>query len=113
VGGDRAEQLGWTRRELREILVRHTPELACLRVAEAAQNAASSLSRAEMDGVVQATLAEIGIPVRRFLAVSVRAAFRAKRSVDLEAAIETIPCVAATAKSRRDQLVVAVAGLPA
>jgi hypothetical protein len=111
--GDRAEQLGWARKELLEMLTRHTPVQVCLRVAEGGQNVAASLQRAEMDGVVQATVSERGIPVWRLYSATIRSAFSARKKVDLEAATAAVPCVATSVKVRREQVVVAVAAFPA
>lgn len=110
--GDRAEQLEWCRKEVTELVTRHGPDSAAIRVAEAAQNVSAALGRAEMDGVVQAALAAVSVPVRRFYSASVKSAFKAKTRQDADAAAAAIPCVAASAKVRRDQIVVAVAALP-
>jgi hypothetical protein len=111
--GDRAEQLAWVRKEVLELLTRHAPDEACLRVAEAGPNgAAALLQRAEVDGVVQATCGERGILVRRFFGATVRAQFAAKNKPSLDAALALIPCVADSAKLRREQVAVAVAAFP-
>jgi Holliday junction resolvasome RuvABC endonuclease subunit len=110
--GDRAEQLEWCRKEVTELVTRHTPEIAAIRVAEAGQNPSAAVARAEMDGVVQAAFAAASVPVRRFYGASVRGAFAAKTRQDTDAATAAVPCVAANAKVRRDQIVVAVATLP-
>src|SRR5450631_2003236 len=70
--------VGPARKELLEVLTRHAPERVCLRAAESGQNVAASLQRAEMDGVVQATISERGIPVWRLYDATVRSAFSAK-----------------------------------
>jgi Holliday junction resolvasome RuvABC endonuclease subunit len=111
--GERAEQLAWGRRELLEVLTRHTPDQVCLRVAEGGQNQAASLLRAEMDGVVQATLGERGVPVRRFYSATVRSSFSAKTKAAADTAAAAIPCIAGSAKTRRDQVVVAFPAFPA
>lgn len=110
--GDRAEQLEWCRKEITELVTRHTPEVASIRVAEAGQNPRAALGRAEMDGVVQAALAAASVPVRRYYGATVRSAFAAKTRQDMETATSAVPCVAGTAKVRREQVVVAVATLP-
>ena len=110
--GDRAQQLEWCRKEITELVIRHTPDSASIRVAEAGQNPSAALGRAEMDGVVQAAFAAASVPVRRYYGASVRSAFEARTRPDLEAATSAVPCVAANAKVRREQIVVAVATLP-
>ena len=111
--GPRAEQLEWARKEITELVTKHTPEAACLRVAEAGQNVSGSLGRAEMDGVVQAAFAAAGVPVNRYYGATVRSAFGAKNKQAVDAATAAIPCVSNSAKTRREQIVVAVARFPA
>ncbi|TFD47158.1 hypothetical protein E3T33_03795 [Cryobacterium sp. TMT1-2-1] len=106
--GDRAGQLAWLRRELIEVLARQGVDRASLRLAESGPSGAPNFGRAEMDGVAQATLAELNVPVKSFKSATVRSSFGKSKAV-AEAAIELVPCVSASAKTRRDQLVVAVA----
>jgi Holliday junction resolvasome RuvABC endonuclease subunit len=111
--GDRAEQLEWVRKEVTELVTRHRPDNACLRVAEAGPNVSASLGRAEMDGVVQAALAALSIPVARYYGATVRSAFSAKNKQEVETATTAFSCVAGSAKTRRDQVIVAAASFPA
>jgi Holliday junction resolvasome RuvABC endonuclease subunit len=110
----RDEQLEWARKEVIELVARYCPDRASIRVAEAGQNvnASASLARAEMDGVVQAALAASRIPVTRYFSATVRSVFSAKNKQEVDAAITALPCVASSAKVRRDQVVVAAASFP-
>lgn len=107
----RPKQLAWLRRELKEVLGRHGIDSASIRLAEAAQSGSPNFSRAEMDGVVQATLAELDVPVRSFKSATVRGCY-GKTNAQMEAAWRDIPCISSSAKVRRDQLAVAVAQFP-
>jgi hypothetical protein len=65
-----------------------------------------------MDGVVQAALAAYMIPVARYYSATVRSAFSAKNRQEVDVASTALPCVASSAKIRRDQVVVAAANFP-
>lgn len=108
---ERPEQLAWARKEILELVGRLVPDQACLRVAEVGQNVASSLARAEMDGVVQEALSEVDVPVKRYYAATVRSAFSAKNRSALDTETSKLSCVNSTAKVRREQVVVAAAVL--
>jgi Holliday junction resolvasome RuvABC endonuclease subunit len=110
---NRAEQLEWARKELTELVTKHRPDSACLRVAEAGPGASAPIGRAEMDGVIQAAFAAMSIPVARYYSATVRGAYGAKTKADLETALTALECVASSAKIRRDQIVVATARFPA
>ncbi|MBT2551626.1 hypothetical protein [Arthrobacter sp. ISL-5] len=109
---DRAGQLAWVRREILAILTKHAVDRASLRLAESGRSGAPNYGRAEVDGVVQAALAELHIPVKGYKSATVRSAF-GKTQALAEAAMELVPCIASTAKLRREQLAVAVAQYPA
>lgn len=109
--GTRPEQLSWLRRELIEILERHDIDYASLRLAEAGRSGSPNFGRAEMDGVTQATLADLNVQVKGYKSATVRSAFGKTKPL-ADAIIESVPCVAASAKTRREQLVVAVARFP-
>jgi Holliday junction resolvasome RuvABC endonuclease subunit len=106
----RAKQLAWVRREVIEVLTRHNIDLASIRLAESAPAGAPNFARAEMDGVVQAALAERGISVAGYKSGSIRSAF-GKTKTAADSAIDLVPCVVSSAKIRRDQVIVAVAQL--
>lgn len=111
--GERSEQLAWVRREVLEVFNRHHPDLATVRVVEGGGQGAPNLGRAEVEGVVQAALAEAGLNVKRLYAVSLRAAFSARTKAELDMATASHPCVTQVPKVRREVIVAAVAGFPA
>jgi Holliday junction resolvasome RuvABC endonuclease subunit len=107
---ERAETLAWGRKEILEIVERHHPDIAALRATEG-QN--GSFERAEMDGVVQAALHELDIPVSRMKAVTIRSKYKARNNEALESAISELPALTKkTTKAQRDLLVVAAAAVP-
>ena len=107
---DRAETLAWARKELLEVIEKHHPDAAALRGTEG-QN--GSFQRAEMDGVVQATLYEQDIPVHRLLAVSIRSKFKARNNPALEVAVKELPAlITKTTKAQKELLTVAAAIFP-
>lgn len=107
---DRAETLAWGRKELLEVIEKHHPDTAALRATEG-QN--GSFDRAEMDGVVQATLYELDIPVSRLKAVTIRSKYQARNNEALEAAISELAALTEkTTKAQRELLATAAAVLP-
>ncbi|TFC16552.1 hypothetical protein [Cryobacterium glucosi] len=109
--GTRPEQLSWLRRELIEVLERQDVDYASLRLAEAGRTGTANFGRAEMDGVTQATLADLHVPMKGYKSATVRSAFGKTKPI-ADAVIESLPCVSSSAKTRRDQLVVAIAQFP-
>lgn len=105
--GTRAEQLAWVRREILELVTRHAVDEAAVRSAEAGTSGPPSFGRAEIDGVVLATLAESGIPTHPMKSATVRSKFGRDKAA-AEAAQVILPSVQLATKSRRDQLVVAL-----
>ena len=89
-GDDRAEILAWARKELLEVVEKYHPDTAALRATE---GQSGSFQRAEMDGVVQATLYERGIPVSRLVAASIRSKYKARNNKALEAAVADLPAL--------------------
>lgn len=109
-GDNRAEILAWARKELLEVIEKYHPETAALRATE---GPSGSFQRAEMDGVVQATLYERGIPVSRLVSASIRSKFKARNNQALEAAVADLPAVTAkTTKAQKEVLTVAASILP-
>lgn len=109
-GEDRAEILAWARKELLEVVEKYHPEAAGLRATE---GQSGSFQRAEMDGVVQATLYELGIPVARLVAVSIRSKYKARNNDALEAAVADLPALTEkTTKAQKELLTVAASILP-
>ncbi|WAC93482.1 hypothetical protein [Mycobacterium sp. Aquia_213] len=107
---ERDEILAWGRKELLEVIEKHHPDTAALRATEG-QN--GSFERAEMDGVVQATLHNSDIPVSRLKAVTIRSKYKARNNDALEAAVSELPAVTdKTTKAQRELLTVAAAILP-
>jgi hypothetical protein len=109
--GDRGSQLVWVRREVLELLERQPIEKSAVRVAEGGGQSVS-LGRAEVEGVVQEALAATGLEPRRHVAASIRAAFQATNNAELATRLATLAIVSATAASRREPVVSAVALLP-
>jgi hypothetical protein len=104
---DRAETLAWGRKEILEIVEKHHPEVAGLRATEG-QN--GSFERAEMDGVVQATLYELDILVSRMKAVTIRSKYKARNNAALESAVSALPALTdKTTRAQRDLLTIAAA----
>ena len=106
--GDRPDQLAWLRREILEMVTCHGVDGSSLRLAEAGMSGAPNFGRAEMDGVVQATLADQKVPLKLYKSATVRSAFGKSKAI-AEAAQNGLPSVSASAKTRRDQLIVALA----
>jgi hypothetical protein len=107
---ERDEILAWGRKELLEVIEKHHPDAAALRATEG-QN--GSFERAEMDGVVQAALYELDIPVNRLKAVTIRSKYKARNNDALDAALSELPALTdKTTKAQRELLTVAAAILP-
>jgi Holliday junction resolvasome RuvABC endonuclease subunit len=79
---DRAETLAWARKELLEVIEKHHPDVVTLRATE---GPSGSFERAEMDGVVQATLYEADIPVNRWKGPTIRSKYKARTNEALAA----------------------------
>lgn len=109
-GDDRAEILAWARKELLEVIEKHHPQAAAL---AATEGQGGSFQRAEMDGVVQATLYERGIPVSRLINVSIRSKYKARNNEALDAAVTALPAFTdKTTKAQKELLTVAASVLP-
>lgn len=109
-GDDRGEILAWARKELLEVVEKYRPDAAALRATE---GPSGSFQRAEVDGVVQATLHERGIPVGRLVSASIRSKYKARNNEALEAALANLPALAdATTKAQKELLTVAASILP-
>lgn len=110
-GDDRAETLAWARKELLEVVEKYHPEVAALRATE---GQSGSFQRAEMDGVVQATLYERGIPVGRLVAASIRSKYKARNNEALEVAVAALPALTSkSTKLQKELLTVAASIFPA
>ncbi len=109
--GARGNQLAWVRKEVLELLERHAVDAAAVRVAEGGGQSVS-LGRSEVEGVVQEALTSAGVPLSRHVAVTIRSAYGARTNADLTPALAGIPMVHATATSRREPVVSAIALLP-
>ncbi|WP_454561004.1 hypothetical protein [Mycobacterium haemophilum] len=109
-GDNRAEILAWARKELLEVIEKHHPEAAALRATE---GPSGSFQRAEMDGVVQATLYERGIPVSRLVNASIRSKYKARTNEALDAAVADLPALTEkTTKAQKELLTVTASILP-
>lgn len=110
-GGDRAEVLAWARKELIEVVEKYRPEAAALRATE---GRSGSFQRAEMDGIVQATLYDRGIPVGRLVSATIRSKFKARNNEALESAVAAMPALTITTTiAQKDLLTVAASILSA
>jgi hypothetical protein len=109
--GKRGEQLVWVRKEVLELLQRHSVEAAAVRVAEGGGQSVS-LGRSEVEGVAQEALESAGVSPIRHVAVTIRGAFGVRNNAELGSALAAIPAIGSTAASRRDPVISAVALLP-
>lgn len=105
----RAAQLLWVWKETAEIVGRTGVDSAGIKVNEAATGGAA---RCEVEGVVQAALADAGLTVKRFKAASFRSAFKAANKNEVAANAGAYPAVANSAKIRHEQIMVALAAFP-
>jgi Holliday junction resolvasome RuvABC endonuclease subunit len=109
--GNRGGQLAWVRKEVLELLERHSVEAAAVRVAEAGGRSVS-LGRSEVEGVIQEALASAGLPPTRHVAAAIRGAFGVRNNAGLEPALMAVPAIHSTGSSRREPVISAVALLP-
>ena len=105
----RAAQLLWAWKETTEIVGRTGAESAGIKVNEAATGGAG---RCEVEGVVQAALADAGLTVKRFKAASFRSAFKAANRNEVALNAGAYPAVTNSAKVRHEQIMVALAAFP-
>lgn len=110
--GDRGQQLAWIRREIAELLNQHAADQYALRVSESGGQS-FSIGRAEVEGVVQERIASNQLACKRVVSATLRGAFNAKNGAQLAEYETQVPCVAGTAKTRREPVVAAAALLPA
>jgi hypothetical protein len=106
---NRGAELVWVREQVHALLDRHQPDLAAISVAEPA---AGQLARAEVDGVITEALGSRQVATSRLYAATVRGRFKAKTREALDEALESVPLIANTPKSRRGPMIAAVAELP-
>lgn len=104
----RPETLAWARKELLEVVEKHHPDAVALRATE---GQGGSFERAEMDGVVQASLFELDIPVHRMKAVTIRSKFKARDNAALEVAGSKLPALADQTSKARRELFLTAAGI--
>jgi len=109
--GTRGSQLAWIRKEVHELLKRHSPDEVVLRAVEPGGQG-NSLPRAEAEGVVQEAIAAAGASCRRIVAVSLRSAFGAKNGSELDAALQALEVVASIPQTRRDPVTAALVAIP-
>jgi Holliday junction resolvasome RuvABC endonuclease subunit len=107
----RGAELAWVRKEILELIERHVPKAAAVRVAESGGQSVS-LGRAEVEGVVQEALHAAGLDPVRHVAASIRSSYGARNKHDLDSALLAVPVIKDTAASRREPVVSAVALLP-
>src|SRR5690625_4842935 len=106
----RGQQLMWIRKEDQEVLQRYTVDEVVVRVAEPGGRG-NALPRAEAEGVVQEAVAAAEVICRRVVAVSLRAAFSVKNGADLTEALNAVPAVVETPKTRRDPVTAALVAI--
>jgi hypothetical protein len=109
--GQRGGQLAWARKEILELLERHTVDATAVRVAESGGRSVS-LGRSEVEGVVQEALTCAGCPPARHVAVTIRSTYKARNAAELDPVLLAIPAIAGTSVSRRDPVISAIALLP-
>jgi hypothetical protein len=107
--GSRGQELGWVRAEVHALLDRLSPDQAAVDVCEPS---IANPGRSEVDGVVQEALGARQVPTARLYAASVRSRYKVKTKADLLEALEAVPVIATTPKSRREPVIAAVAELP-
>jgi Holliday junction resolvasome RuvABC endonuclease subunit len=108
--GERGEQLAWAAKELVEVITKHTPDVAALRMSEG-QNAIAE--RSQMDGVILATLHRKQIAAVLLFSASIRSKVSARKKEQVEAAVAALPaCTSKTTAPQRELLTVAVAVFP-
>lgn len=108
---ERGKQLAWARKEVLELLERHVPEAAAVRVAETGGQSVS-LGRSEVEGVVQEALTSAGLTPARHVAATIRGIYGARNKLELISALSAIPVIESIGMSRQDPVVSAVALLP-
>jgi hypothetical protein len=87
-----AAQLTWTRKEVLELLERYALGAAVVRVADPGGQPVS-LGRAEVEGVVQETLASAGLAPVRHVAATIRIIYGARNKTELASALSAIPAI--------------------
>lgn len=113
-GTDRGEQLAWIRREVLELLGHHTGATVALHMAEpASPSPGASFGRVEVEGVVQASVAEFGGTCSRLFKATVRSRFGVKNGAELKDALRILKVLEKVPNSRQEPFIVALAELPA
>lgn len=108
--GERGEQLEWARKELLEVITKHTPDVAALSMSEG-QSALAE--RSQMDGVVLATLYQKEIATERLFFATVRSKFSVRKKEQVAAAIAAMPaCAPKTPAAQKELMTVAAAVFP-
>jgi Holliday junction resolvasome RuvABC endonuclease subunit len=108
--GERGEQLVWARKELLEVIAKHTPDVAALRMSEG-QNALAE--RSQMDGVVLATLYQKEIATVRLFSATIRSKFSVQKKEQVEAAVAAmLACASKTPAAQKELITVAAAVFP-
>lgn len=110
----REAQLAWVSKEVRALLERFHPTRAAIQAAGGAQGGLSDslAQRIELDGVVRCVLGIHAIPTESIKPQSMPKMFQTTK-IDFDTSLQAIPCVAATPKTHRDPVVLALSQLPA
>jgi hypothetical protein len=104
------EKLVWASNEILEAIKTHKPEKAALSMSEG--NSALS-ERAQMDGVVLATLYKKEIATDRLFFQTVRSRFSGLKKAGIAEAVAALPAAANASKEQQELLTIAIASLPA
>jgi hypothetical protein len=107
--GERGEQLTWARKEIFELLNKHTPEAAALGMSEGANSLAE---RSQMDGIVLGTMHEKSVTVERLFSSSIRSRFTVRKLDEIKPLIAALPCASSLREAQRSVLTLALAMFP-
>lgn len=108
--GERDEQLDWVAKEVVEIITKHQPDVAAIRMSE---GTTSFTERCQMDGVLLATLHRKKTPVQRLFTASIKSKFGVKKIEQVAPIVETLPaCTPKTTGPQKELLPAALAVFP-
>ena len=109
----REAQLAWVSREVHDLLARFAPTGAAIQAPGGAQGGLSDAlaQRIEVDGVIRSVLGVSAIPTKSIKPQSLPKTYGTTKD-EFQAVIETIACIAATPKTHRDPVTMAVSQLP-
>ncbi|MET3810873.1 crossover junction endodeoxyribonuclease RuvC [Arthrobacter sp. UYEF3] len=110
----RSEQLLWVYKEISEMIATHAPDVIHLSEAEAGQSMkASTLERAQVDGIVLAAAAQSRTPIHTFKWATLRARFKVGAKEQMLAYVAELAVAGGIPKSRLTPVVAAIATMDA